>query len=173
MRASTISMVLNEINALLAELPVSVAGWLSTFDPANVGGVKFQLPSPAWLVWRFASNPTRPILLISTAPFNSGSKRISNSTCLNVSISGCLAQEALLKATCSALTLITGKILKLTGPVIFNSRPVASLTVELSSFVTCWGLIKDDAYHAPKHSRVMQPTTAMRVILRVLFTQSF
>jgi len=84
-----------------------------------------------------------------------------------------LAHDVLLKDTCSALTLITGKILKLTGPVIFRSRPVDSFIAELRNLVSCVGLIKDAAYQAPSPAIARKVMLAIRKILRALFTHPF
>jgi len=54
---------------------------------------------------------------------------------LRVSISGLDAQDALLKLKRSAETEIPGKKLKLTGPVIFKSLPVAAFTEVESNLV--------------------------------------
>jgi hypothetical protein len=96
-----------------------------------------------------------------------------SSICLKVRKLGLLAQDVLLKVTCSALTLMPGKKLRVTGPEICSSLPVASLIEELRSLVICVGLIKDAAYHAPTPAIVKQAIKAMREILRVLFTKPF
>jgi len=92
---------------------------------------------------------------------------------LSVNRLGLLAQDVLLKDTCSALTLITGKILRLTGPEIFRSRPVDSFIAELSNLVSCVGLIKDAAYQMPSPASARRVTMAIRKILMVLFTHPF
>jgi hypothetical protein len=86
---------------------------------------------------------------------------------------GLLAQEVLLKETCSAFTLIDGKRLRLTGPAILSSRPVASLTDELRSLVNCVGLIKEAAYQAPNPTTARKAIKAIKEIFRTLFTQPF
>ena len=138
------------------------------------GGDKSQLLCPAWLVCKSASSPARLILLISTCPKNKGNNFTSSSICLKASIWDWLAQDALLRVTCSALTPIEGKILRLTGPAILRSLPVASLTAELSNWVNCVGLIDDAAYQTPRAPRAKIVAKVIRMILKVLFiTDSF
>ena len=84
---------------------------------------------------------------------------------LRVSISGLDAQEALLKLKRSAETEIPGKKLKVTGPLIFKSRPVAALTELESNFVSWTGSTVELAYQAPKINRRMNPPKALMMIL--------
>ena len=58
--------------------------------------------------------------------------------------------------------------MRLTGPAILRSRPVASFTAELSNWVNCVGLMDDAAYQAPKPARAKTEEKVIRMILRVL-----
>ena len=75
------------------------------------------------------------------------------------------AQDALLRLTPSAETEITGKKLKLTGPVILRSLPVAVFTEEESNLVSCTGSTVEAAYHTPIVIRKITLPRALIVIL--------
>ena len=94
---------------------------------------------------------------------------MSSSICLSVSISGSDDQEALLKLKRSAETEILGKKLKVTGPSIFNSRPVLAFTEVESNFVNCTGSTVEAAYQAPNTRKRIAPPKAVMMILAVLF----
>ena len=64
--------------------------------------------------------------------------------------------------------------MRLTGPAILRSRPVAPFTEVLSNWVNFAGLIEDAAYQAPKPVRAKRIARMIRVIFKVLFiAQSF
>ncbi len=75
------------------------------------------------------------------------------------------AQDALLRLKLSAETEIPGKKLKLTGPVILRSLPVAVFIEEESNLVNCTGSTVEAAYHTPITIRIITPPRALIVIL--------
>jgi hypothetical protein len=75
------------------------------------------------------------------------------------------AQDALLRLKPSAATEIPGKKLKLTGPVILRSLPVAVFTEEESNLVSRTGSTVEAAYHTPIAIRMITPPRALMVIL--------
>ena len=82
------------------------------------------------------------MLFTSMRRLSKGKRLISKATFSRLAICGFLAQAALLKLTCSADTAILGKMLRLTGPAIINSRPVVSRTSKISICVSLAGLIR-------------------------------
>ena len=93
---------------------------------------------------------------------------MSKSIRLRVSISGEDPQGALLKLKLSAETEMPGKKLKLTGPEIFKSLPVAVLTEVESNLVNCTGSTVAAAYHTPSPSRTITALKLPMMILTVL-----
>ena len=75
------------------------------------------------------------------------------------------AQDALLRLKLSAETEISGKKLKLTGPVILRSLPVAVFIEEESNLVSCTGSTVEAAYHTPIAIRMIAPPRVQIVIL--------
>jgi len=81
---------------------------------------------------------------------------------------GALAHRVLLKETCSALTPIEGNSFKVTGPMIFKSRPVAAFTEELNKPANCVGLTKETAYKAPSTDMQKKSARPMKINLNGL-----
>jgi hypothetical protein len=131
---------------------------------AMLGGLKSQLSCPALLDCKWSTRPWALMLLISTRFAKSGNNLISSSTCFKLSIWESLAHCALLKFTCSAFKPIEGKKVRLTGPKIVKSRPVASFTVELKNFVSAPVLIDDTAY---QEIRLPIPNREMRTMRNI------
>jgi hypothetical protein len=80
-------------------------------------------------------------------------------------MSGSDAHDVLLRLKPSAETEIPGKKLKLTGPVILRSLPVAFFTEEESNLVSCTGSTVEAAYHTPMAIRMIAPLRVLIVIL--------
>jgi hypothetical protein len=128
-----------------------------------------QLALPDAFFWRSNSRPVSFTLLSSIRLASSGQVLISKSTRWRLSISGLDAQDALLKLNRSAETEMLGKKLKVTGPEIFKSRPVAAFIEEESILVNCTESITVDAYQAPaKSSRITPPKVPMMILTDLL-----